>query len=78
MTNPIYQAFTAGMTPVPYTAEQLAEFPHRTAARRAADAAFRAAAQNGESLTQAQYDAIWDAAYEKSHVIPEGWRTIEA
>ena len=64
--NPIYQAFTAGLTPVPYTAEQLADFPHRTVARQAADKAFRAAAQNGECLSQVEYDAVWDAAYEQS------------
>ena len=69
MTNPIYQAFTFGLTAAPYTAEQLADFPHRTVARRAADKAFRAAAQQGETLTQAQYDALWDAAYEQSKAV---------
>lgn len=61
-----YHAFTHGMTPVPYTADQLTEFGHRTYARRAADEAYREATSRGESMSQEAYNAIWDEAYEKS------------
>lgn len=59
MANWFYQAWTAGMTPLPYERAPSWHF----AARSAANQAYAAAAQRGESCEacDAAYNAAWAA-----------------